>query len=584
MAVELSIFLLLATSPTAIATNSSGAVTVGWVSDPAGRGTFSLLFSSLLTLGLCVWSAMHLNIPPHDEQPAQSWMKNFKWGLIGVFAPELIVFAAWRQYNSAKALHAEIQGCLNAQNLTPPREDKRDDRSKRRVRPSGTESIEQSYPWTMVHSFYAGMGGFTVESDVSPADGGLSERLTLSARGIAFLAKCGHLPNIDEDDIKDKSKADGLSKFLVCVQAGWMVVQVIGRLALRLPVTLLEVNILGHVLCALVIYVLWWHKPRLVYEPTKLEGNWVTPICAYMYLSSQVSGWKSSHAGILRRTWIDPELAALAFFTTQAQSGLDAVKEKNSTVANEQQCASSHGSTELLDVGDEVPAGSNNLGYFGPRPLPSNPIGSFAFSSTAEQAKIPSTTQLTQWRLAADAVRMYPTIRQRFAASHSPEAGKDGYSWLEPVIEELVTKSASNWPGEDLLRGTGGLIMGMVLWFASMAYGGLHIAAWNDYFPSTFEAWMWRSSSICITASAFVWLMINLLAHMSKSLDAYWDRVLALQANRTSYLILGSLCFVCGAAYVTARIFLVVEAFISIRQLPMAAYGTPDWTQLIPHL
>jgi hypothetical protein len=40
-------------------------------------------------------------------------------------------------------------------------------------------------------------------------------------------------------------------------------------------------------------------------------------------------------------------------------------------------------------------------------------------------------------------------------------------------------------------------------------------------------------------------------------------RVLALQADRTSYLVLGSLCFVCGVAYALARIFLVVEAFIS---------------------
>jgi len=152
------------------------------------------------------------------------------------------------------------------------------------------------------------------------------------------------------------------------------------------------------------------------------------------------------------------------------------------------------------------------------------------------------------------------------------------------VIEELVMMSASNWPGEDLLRGTGGHVMGVVLWFASMAYGGVHIAAWNDYFPSTVEAWMWRTSSIYITASGFLWLMINLLAHLSKSLDAYWDRVLALQAHRMSYLILGSLCFVCGAAYAFARIFLVVEAFISIRELPVAAYGTPDWTQVIPHL
>ncbi|KAG9240113.1 hypothetical protein BJ878DRAFT_585146 [Calycina marina] len=529
MAVELSIFLLLATTPTAIATNSSGSATIGWISDPAGRGAFSLLFSSLLTLGLCVWSAMHLNIPPHDERPAQSWMRNFKWGLIGVFAPELVVFAAWRQYNSAKALHAEIQGYLGAEQLTPPRGDKEDDRSKGRVRASRSGNTDQPYPWTMVHSFYAVMGGFTAEPAVSLTDGDLGDHFTL----------CGHLPNIDKDDVKDKSKADALSKSLAF-------------------------NILGHVLCALVIYLLWWHKPRMVHEPTKLEWDWVTPICAYMYMSSQVSGCRSSHAGILRRTWIDPKLSSLAFFTTQAQSVLDAMKEKNSAVANLQH--------------------TNNLGYFGPRPLLSNPMGSFEFPNTAEQAKISGTTQFARWPLAADAVRMYPAIRQRFSASHSPVAEKDGRNWLEPVIEELVTKSASNWPGEELLRGTGGLIMWMVLWFASMAYGGLHIAACNDYFPSTVEAWMWRSSSICITASAFVWLVINLLAHLSKSLNAYWDRVLELQANRTSYIILGSLCFICGAAYLTARISLVVEAFISIRKLPITAYGTPKWTQYIPHL
>ena len=102
-----------------------------------------------------------------------------------------------------------------------------------------------------------------------------------------------------------------------------MVVQVIGRAALSLPVKLLEVNSLGHVLCAPVIYLLWWHKPRLVHEPTKLEGDWVKPICAYMYMR------RSSHARILRRTWIDPELPPLAFFTPQAQSKYNGTTEKN---------------------------------------------------------------------------------------------------------------------------------------------------------------------------------------------------------------------------------------------------------------
>jgi hypothetical protein len=78
--------------------------------------------------------------------------------------------------------------------------------------------------------------------------------------------------------------------------------------------------------------------------------------------------------------------------------------------------------------------------------------------------------------------------------------------------------------------------------------------------------------------------VINLLALESKAIDAYWDRIVALKSHMSSYIIIGSLCFICGTAYIFARIFLVLEAFISIRQLPIAAYKTPDWTQLIPHL
>lgn len=72
-------------------------------------------------------------------------------------------------------------------------------------------------------------------------------RLTLTARGMVLLAQCGHLPEIDKEQIEDKSKANDLAKAMVVVQAMWMLVQVIGRLAFRLPVTLLEVNTVAHV-------------------------------------------------------------------------------------------------------------------------------------------------------------------------------------------------------------------------------------------------------------------------------------------------------------------------------------------------
>jgi hypothetical protein len=36
--------------------------------------------------------------------------------------------------------------------------------------------------------------------------------------------------------------------------------------------------------------------------------------------------------------------------------------------------------------------------------------------------------------------------------------------------------------------------------------------------------------------------------------------------------------------YAVARLYLVVEAFINLRNVPMTVYDTPAWTQLLPHL
>ena len=36
--------------------------------------------------------------------------------------------------------------------------------------------------------------------------------------------------------------------------------------------------------------------------------------------------------------------------------------------------------------------------------------------------------------------------------------------------------------------------------------------------------------------------------------------------------------------FVLARVYLVVEAFVSLREVPVAVYATPEWTDLLPHL
>ena len=146
-------------------------------------------------------------------------------------------------------------------------------------------------PWSRVHSFYAKMGGFVIDLDeVCQVEGSnfttKVSRLTLTPRGVALLARCGYLPRISKEDILDKSKSDNVSRLLSVLQALWMLAQIVGRLIGKMPVTLLEVNTLEHIICAVIIYLLWWDKSKLINEPTKINGDWVPSMCAYMYMSS----------------------------------------------------------------------------------------------------------------------------------------------------------------------------------------------------------------------------------------------------------------------------------------------------------
>lgn len=43
-------------------------------------------------------------------------------------------------------------------------------------------------------------------------------------------------------------------------------------------------------MCAFLLYAMWWHKPLSPNEPFVLKADWVRPLCAYMYMSSEVSG------------------------------------------------------------------------------------------------------------------------------------------------------------------------------------------------------------------------------------------------------------------------------------------------------
>lgn len=243
-------------------------------------------------------------------------------------------------------------------------------------------------------------------------------------------------------------------------------------------------------------------------------------------MSSQVSGWKSQNPGILKKAWVKPEFSALAFELASEPEA------RNQLSADSIQPDRSLGetATPTEPAGDAAQVtGSFKFRRFLSKPTHGDEIKSTPFNFDYLQ-EISSGRTPNRWDLAARAIDRYPALKTRLIPLQNVECNKT-VIWQEPMINELVLRSAGNWPDHSLLRDMSGFIMGMVLWFANMAYGGLHSAAWHHYFPSKIEAWLWRASSVCIAGSGLTWSVINLLAQISTSFKAYWKDVILLRAH-----------------------------------------------------
>ena len=94
--------------------NSSGNITAFktikapiWVASPEIRGTTTILWSCILTLIACIFTALHLNVPSNTRK----WpmlQEKLKWVLIGLIAPEVVLYLASSQFLDARRLSKEL--------------------------------------------------------------------------------------------------------------------------------------------------------------------------------------------------------------------------------------------------------------------------------------------------------------------------------------------------------------------------------------------------------------------------------------------------------------------------------------------
>jgi hypothetical protein len=117
-----------------------------------------------------------------------------------------------------------------------------------------------------------------------------------------------------------------------------------------------------------------------------------------------------------------------------------------------------------------------------------------------------------------------------------------------------------------------------VLAFAAAAYGAPHIAAWNEHFPTPIERLLWIISSVAIGSSGVILLLFFLVKQKIQPVDVVGNRIGDSRGLKVVWRY-GLL-----PLFVLARAYLVVEAFVSLRRLPTAAYKTPQWSNFFPHL
>ncbi|KAJ5150679.1 uncharacterized protein N7500_010868 [Penicillium coprophilum] len=211
----------------------------GWIGEPDGRGTWSILSTCILTIVLCCWTSMSPNLPAKSDGKFKIWRYKFDLAFMTVLGSEFVLMVALGQWSSARY-------------------------SLKKFHKAGYED------WTIQHAFFANMGGFLVE----PPEIDLPS-FPLDAEQLYTLVREGYVdyPILQEEEIEDKSKSGGLARLFTVAQALWFTLNCVTRFAQGIFVTTLELTTLSFVLVFIITSYCWYHKPMDVNRPITLKLN-----------------------------------------------------------------------------------------------------------------------------------------------------------------------------------------------------------------------------------------------------------------------------------------------------------------------
>jgi hypothetical protein len=428
------------------------------------------------------------------------------------------------------------------------------------------------------------MGGMSFEDSAEEDQKFMPEnrrRLNITLKYFEFMVKMrDHLiPDISREHIQDKNKSDRLAKLLTCWQAGYFCTQCVFRLSQELSVTLLELNVFAHALCALSLFAIWTDKPRDVSEPTLITGEEAMDICALLCVHIVGGDDKKYFEGYVDQRHADPDKALEIINPTSFSCSIrryeplcyGALHDSFTLKVLETHwiLLPSRKSCEAEPFVTFVTFGVRDFRWLQrvSRLLQhetSQPLGptSIRFSNLPLSWSRGSMGRTSDWMM------------NNSSGSLAFYSVKDGHFILH-FFFRCVWFSAG-------------------ITFAGVCYGGLHLVAWNKPFASDAQALLWRTASVSITTTGPIFPLAVVCANLLKHFDFVVRRLSSRIYNSIIYkktlkpileafftdIFPNSLIL----WYIFYRTFIIIESFIMLAHIPDEALQVPTWSAYIPHI
>lgn len=449
------------------------------------------------------------------------------------------------------------------------------------------------------------MGGITTRNVTELTDTSNPPQ-TLTPDAVIFFARYGVFFDISSEEIMDKSKANVVGKILICVQVIWFAIQVIARLTAGYPLALIEVHTVVHVLCALVMYILWWEVSFAKFCECR-DILLIVSTQKPQDISEAIAQSTSRHLDILASLYVhsldrkDVEARSLRFYgtrdvTSQMQNFQKVVAETDDQ------------SHQVVIIGVQPPTISNHKApkdvrrenttceIFGGQALLHSLIG----PESDRSPRYLSAKDIRRWDCLAellcrsdmqDAVNRLSSARpishdsnddskpgvnvSKLLTSINPQIAdslishQPNFKFISDGLRLKSTHFIISWHRDPLLL--------LILVILPIAYGGIHLAAWNFQFASYIEGLLWKIACIYIMATYIGVRAVEEARDFTKL--SIWSIPGFLMAM-FFYLIASTLHLL----FFLSRIYLLVQSFIGLRHVPIGVYAALPWVQNIPHI